>query len=34
MREKLNDEEMASHDVYKTLEDKLSDNNFLSTAIK
>lgn len=34
MREKLNESEMASRDVYKTLEDKLSDNNFLATAIK
>ena len=34
MREKLNEVEMQSHDVYKTLEDKLSDNTFLATAMK
>ena len=34
MREKLNEAEAASSEVYKTLENKMADNTFLATAMK
>jgi hypothetical protein len=33
MREKLNDVEMGSHQVYQTLNEKLSDKTFLNTVV-